>query len=126
LWLYGGPTQVGKRTAGHADMYTGWSGLCACGVQGHVKPIQIITGENLLIAAGPGDGGKVRTGGLGRLRASGVVHAVIQDDMSQVDIAIVVGHASLPDGLNKRENQDRIEQKILANIEIAVANHIPN
>lgn len=43
-----------------------------------------------------------------------------------MDIAIVVGHASLPDGLNKRENHDRIEQEILANIDIAVANNIPS
>lgn len=43
-----------------------------------------------------------------------------------MDIAIVVGHASLPDGLNKRENHDRIEQEILTNIDIAVAHHIPS
>ena len=43
-----------------------------------------------------------------------------------LDIAIVVGHASLPDGLNKRENHDRIEDEILANIDLAVANDIPS
>lgn len=40
-------------------------------------------------------------------------------------IAIIVGHKSLPDGLNKRENHDRIEQELLANIELASANDIP-
>ena len=40
-------------------------------------------------------------------------------------VAIIVGHQSLPDGLNKRENHDRIEQEILENIEVAVANDIP-
>ena len=43
-----------------------------------------------------------------------------------LDIAIVIGHASLPDGLNKRENHDRIEDEILANIDLAVANNIPS
>lgn len=45
---------------------------------------------------------------------------------SGMNIAIVVGHASLPDGLNKRENHDRIEQEILANIDLAVTNSIPS
>jgi hydroxypyruvate isomerase len=40
-------------------------------------------------------------------------------------IAIISGHASLPDGLNKRENHDRIEQELLKNIELAAANGIP-
>tara|TARA_Y100000588_G_scaffold188234_1_gene202262 strand:+ start:422 stop:1183 length:762 start_codon:yes stop_codon:yes gene_type:complete len=44
---------------------------------------------------------------------------------SGLDIAIVVGHDSLPDGLNKRENHDRIEDELLANIDLAVANDIP-
>ena len=35
-------------------------------------------------------------------------------------IAIVSGHASLPDGLNKPENHDRIEDELLANIDLAV------
>ena len=43
-----------------------------------------------------------------------------------LDIAIVIGHASLHDGLNKRENHDRIEDEILANIDLAVANNIPS
>ena len=43
-----------------------------------------------------------------------------------LDIAIVIGHASLPDGLNKRENHDRIEDEILANIDLALANNIPS
>ena len=42
-----------------------------------------------------------------------------------MDIAIVVGHASLPDGLNKRENHDRIEDELLANMDQAVAYGIP-
>ena len=40
-------------------------------------------------------------------------------------IAIIVGHRSLPDGLNKRENHDRIEDELLQNIEIAAENDIP-
>ena len=40
-------------------------------------------------------------------------------------VAIIVGHKSLPDGLNKRENHNRIEQELLANIELAAANDIP-
>ncbi len=39
-------------------------------------------------------------------------------------IGIIVGHKSLPDGLNKRENHNRIEQELLANIELAAANDI--
>ena len=38
-----------------------------------------------------------------------------------MDIAIVVGHASLPDGLNKKENHDRIEDELLENMDLAVA-----
>ena len=41
-------------------------------------------------------------------------------------IAIVSGHASLPDGLNKPENHDRIEDEILANIDLAVECGIPS
>ena len=41
-------------------------------------------------------------------------------------VGTVVGHASLPDGLNKRENHDRIEDELLANIELAAANGISN
>lgn len=48
---------------------------------------------------------------------------VVQDNGMRV--AIIVGHASLPDGLNKRENHDRIEDEILKNIDIAAANDIP-
>ena len=36
-----------------------------------------------------------------------------------MEIACIVGHNSLPDGLNKRENHDRIEAELLANIEVA-------
>ena len=42
-----------------------------------------------------------------------------------MQVAIIVGHASLPDGLNKRENHARIEDELLANIELAAANDIP-
>ena len=42
-----------------------------------------------------------------------------------LDIATFVGHSSLTDGLNKRENHDRIEDELLANIELAAANDIP-
>jgi hydroxypyruvate isomerase len=40
-------------------------------------------------------------------------------------IAVIGGHASLRDGLNKRENHDRIEQELLQKIELAAANGIP-
>ena len=40
-------------------------------------------------------------------------------------VASMGGHNSLTDGLNKRENHDRIEQEILASIELAVAHRIP-
>jgi len=49
--------------------------------------------------------------------------ALVQDH--GLDIAIVMGHASLPDGLNKRENHDRIEDELLANIDLAVEHKIP-
>ena len=42
-----------------------------------------------------------------------------------LDIATFVGHSALTDGLNKRENHDRIEDELLANIELAAANDIP-
>src|SRR5438477_577585 len=35
------------------------------------------------------------------------------------------GHQSLSDGLNKRENHDRIEREIVANLELAVKWEIP-
>ena len=41
-----------------------------------------------------------------------------------LSIACVVGHASLPDGLNKRANHDRIEAELLANIDKAAARGI--
>jgi hydroxypyruvate isomerase len=40
-------------------------------------------------------------------------------------IAIIGGHRSLRDGLNRRENHDRIEQELLEKIELAAANQIP-
>ena len=42
-----------------------------------------------------------------------------------LNIATFAGHSSLTDGLNKRENHDRIEDELLANIELAAANDIP-
>jgi len=41
-------------------------------------------------------------------------------------IGTIVGHASLADGLNKRENHDRIEGEILANLDTAVKYGVPN
>jgi len=41
-------------------------------------------------------------------------------------VAIIVGHSSLTDGLNKRENHNRIAEELLANIELAAANDIPS
>ena len=40
-------------------------------------------------------------------------------------VAVIVGHKSLRDGLNKRSNHDRIEQELLENIDIASENDIP-
>ena len=37
----------------------------------------------------------------------------------------MIGHASLPDGLNKRSNHDRIEQELRESIDIAVEHGIP-
>ncbi len=41
-------------------------------------------------------------------------------------VAIIGGHGTLVDGLNKRSNHDRIEAEIKANLERAVANRIPS
>jgi len=43
-----------------------------------------------------------------------------------LDIAIFVGHKSLGDGMNKRENHARIEDEILASIEIAKQYEVPS
>jgi len=43
-----------------------------------------------------------------------------------LDIAIVPGHRSLADGLNKRENHDRIERELTTSIRKAAANGIPS
>jgi len=40
-------------------------------------------------------------------------------------IAIVVGHGTLKDGLNRKENHDRIEDELLKNIELAAQYEIP-
>jgi hydroxypyruvate isomerase len=40
-------------------------------------------------------------------------------------VAIIGGHKSLRDGLNKRSNHDRIEQELLENMDIAAENDIP-
>lgn len=40
-------------------------------------------------------------------------------------IASMGGHQSLPDGLNKKENHDRIEAELIQSIEFAKANEIP-
>ena len=40
-------------------------------------------------------------------------------------VASMAGHGTLPDGMNRRENHDRIEQEILESIEIAVERDIP-
>jgi len=40
-------------------------------------------------------------------------------------IATMSGHASLPDGLNKRSNHDRIEEELRTSIDIAVRHGIP-
>ena len=40
-------------------------------------------------------------------------------------VASMSGHASLPDGLNKRSNHDRIEAELEESIDIAAANGIP-
>lgn len=40
-------------------------------------------------------------------------------------MAVIVGHASLTDGLNDPANHDRIEDELLAHIDLAAANDIP-
>jgi hydroxypyruvate isomerase len=40
-------------------------------------------------------------------------------------VASMVGHASLPDGLNKRSNHDRIEKELRESIDIAAEHDIP-
>lgn len=40
-------------------------------------------------------------------------------------VAIIGGHRSLTDGLNKRSNHDRIEDELLAKIDLAAENDIP-
>ncbi len=40
-------------------------------------------------------------------------------------VAIIGGHGSLGDGLNKRENHSRIEDELLAKIDLAAENDIP-
>ncbi|MCC6446528.1 MAG: TIM barrel protein [Armatimonadetes bacterium] len=41
-------------------------------------------------------------------------------------IAITVGHGTLADGLNRRENHNRCEDEMLANLELAATYEIPN
>ena len=48
---------------------------------------------------------------------------VVQDNGMRV--AIIVGHSSLPSGLNDPSNHDRIEDELLKNIDIAAENDIP-
>jgi len=43
-----------------------------------------------------------------------------------MQVAIVGGHGTLTDGLNKRENHDRIEDQLLSNIDLAAKNDIPS
>jgi hydroxypyruvate isomerase len=44
---------------------------------------------------------------------------------SGLAIATISGHSSLPDGLNKKENHQRIEDELRANIDLAVEYEIP-
>jgi len=43
-----------------------------------------------------------------------------------LDIAIFVGHQSLGDGMNKRENHSRIEDELLAAMEVALQYQVPS
>src|SRR6266508_3796418 len=43
-----------------------------------------------------------------------------------LQIASIAGHASIAEGLNRREYHDRIEREILANLELATQWGIPN
>ncbi|MBI2194062.1 MAG: TIM barrel protein [Planctomycetes bacterium] len=40
-------------------------------------------------------------------------------------VASMIGHTSLPDGLNKRSNHDRIEDELKTSIDLAAQHHIP-
>jgi hydroxypyruvate isomerase len=46
-------------------------------------------------------------------------------DRHGLDVAIMSGHASLPDGLNKRSNHDRIEAELREKIDLAAQYGIP-
>ena len=48
---------------------------------------------------------------------------VVKDNGMRV--GIIVGHSSLPSGLNDPSNHDRIEDELLKNIDIAAENDIP-
>lgn len=50
--------------------------------------------------------------------------ALIRDN--GMAIAATGGHASIAEGLNRRENHDRIQKEILANLDLAVKWKIPN
>ena len=43
----------------------------------------------------------------------------------KLDVASMIGHTSLPDGLNKRSNHDRIEDELKTSVDIAVKHGIP-
>ena len=42
-----------------------------------------------------------------------------------LSVASMIGHASLPDGINKRSNHDRIEAELIESMDIAVQHGIP-
>ncbi|MBI3919832.1 MAG: TIM barrel protein [Armatimonadetes bacterium] len=43
-----------------------------------------------------------------------------------MQVAIIGGHGTLTDGLNRKESHDRIEDEILKNLDLAAANNIPS
>jgi len=58
-------------------------------------------------------------------RPDGFEEIVALARKNELAIASMTGHASLPDGLNKRANHDRIEAELRASIDIAAGNGIP-
>jgi hydroxypyruvate isomerase len=52
-------------------------------------------------------------------------HTVELAHRHNLAVASMVGHASLPDGLNKRSNHDRIEAELRESIDIAARHRIP-
>jgi len=87
------------------------SGCWGCFCRGEVTPEQVIAEAKRIgyrsLEMGPREQ-------FGAIREAGL------------DIAIFVGHQSLGDGMNKRENHSRIEDELLAAMEVALQYQVPS